>query len=78
MPSADVTAEERDRVAAALRAFAGLAASAGVTVALEFHRAECEFLSGQVLAAEQRLALLAARTLPLMDGAKVAMQARSR
>ena len=39
--------------------------------ALEFHRAECEFLGGQLPAAEQRLAMLAARPLPLIDSAKV-------
>jgi sugar phosphate isomerase/epimerase len=36
--STAVSAEDRERVAAALRAFAGLATSAGVTVSLEFHR----------------------------------------
>src|SRR6202140_1344936 len=40
--------------------------------ALEFHRAECEFLSSQLAAAEQRLAELAARTATLVDGAAVA------
>ena len=40
--------------------------------ALEFHRAECEFLSSHLAAAEQRLAMLAARTTNLVDGAAVA------
>ena len=40
--------------------------------ALEFHRAECEFLSSQLPAAEQRLAILAARTATLVDTAAVA------
>jgi predicted ATPase/signal transduction histidine kinase/ActR/RegA family two-component response regulator len=40
--------------------------------ALEFHRAECEFLSSQLPAAEQRLAMLAARTSTLVDSAAVA------
>src|SRR3984893_11551452 len=39
---------------------------------LEFHRAECEFLSSQLPAAEQRLAVLAAHTASLVDSAKVA------
>ena len=39
---------------------------------LEFHRAECEFLSSQLLAAEQRLGDLAARTATLVDSAAVA------
>jgi PAS domain S-box-containing protein len=40
--------------------------------ALEFHRAECEFLSSQLAAAEQRLAVLAARAATLVDSAAVA------
>ncbi len=40
--------------------------------ALEFHRAECEFLSSQLAAAEQQLAGLAARTATLVDSAAVA------
>ena len=40
--------------------------------ALEFHRAECEFLSGQVTPAEQRLAMLAGRSASLIDSAAVA------
>jgi predicted ATPase/signal transduction histidine kinase/ActR/RegA family two-component response regulator len=40
--------------------------------ALEFHRAECEFLSSQVAAAEQRLAVLATRAATLIDSAAVA------
>jgi PAS domain S-box-containing protein len=40
--------------------------------ALEFHRAECEFLSSQLPAAEKRLAMLAARTATLVDSAAVA------
>ena len=39
---------------------------------LEFHRAECEFLSSQLPAAEQRLAMLAAHSSILVDSAKVA------
>jgi predicted ATPase len=39
--------------------------------ALEFHRAECEFLSSQLAAAEQRLAVLAARTVTVVDSAAV-------
>jgi sugar phosphate isomerase/epimerase len=38
VPSAAVSAEERDRVAAALREFTDRAASGGVTVSLEYHR----------------------------------------
>jgi predicted ATPase/signal transduction histidine kinase/ActR/RegA family two-component response regulator len=40
--------------------------------ALEFHSAECEFLSSQLPAAEQRLAMLAAHAATLVDSAKVA------
>ena len=40
--------------------------------ALEFHRAECEFLSSQLSAAEERLAELADRTATLVDSAAVA------
>jgi predicted ATPase/signal transduction histidine kinase/GAF domain-containing protein/CheY-like chemotaxis protein len=40
--------------------------------ALEFHRAECEFLSSQLPVAEQRLAMLATHSANLVDGAKVA------
>ncbi|HEV7613935.1 MAG TPA: AAA family ATPase [Steroidobacteraceae bacterium] len=39
---------------------------------LEFHRAECEFLSSQLSVAEHRLAMLAARTETLIDSAAVA------
>ena len=39
--------------------------------ALEFHRAECEFLSSQLAAAEQRLAMLAAHTATVVDSAAV-------
>jgi predicted ATPase/signal transduction histidine kinase/ActR/RegA family two-component response regulator len=39
---------------------------------LEFHGAECEFLSSQLSAAEQRLGELAARTATLIDSAAVA------
>jgi predicted ATPase/signal transduction histidine kinase/CheY-like chemotaxis protein len=39
---------------------------------LEFHRAECEFLSSQLTAAEERLAVLAARAARLVDSAAVA------
>ena len=40
--------------------------------ALEFHRAECEFLSSQLAAAEQRLIMLSAHTTSLVDSAAVA------
>jgi PAS domain S-box-containing protein len=40
--------------------------------ALEFHRAECEFLSSQLPAAERRLAMLAERAAALVDSAAVA------
>jgi predicted ATPase/signal transduction histidine kinase/CheY-like chemotaxis protein len=40
--------------------------------ALEFHRAECEFLSSDLAAAEQRLSVLAARAATLVDSAAVA------
>jgi predicted ATPase/signal transduction histidine kinase/ActR/RegA family two-component response regulator len=40
--------------------------------ALEFHHAECEFLSSQLPAAERRLATLAARAATLVDSAAVA------
>ena len=40
--------------------------------ALEFHRAECEFLSSQLAAAEERLAMLSDRTATLADSAAVA------
>jgi predicted ATPase/signal transduction histidine kinase/GAF domain-containing protein/ActR/RegA family two-component response regulator len=39
--------------------------------ALEFHRADCEFLSSQLPAAEQRLAMLAAHTATVVDSAAV-------
>jgi predicted ATPase/signal transduction histidine kinase/CheY-like chemotaxis protein len=39
--------------------------------ALEFHRAECEFLSSQLPIAEQRLAMLAEHTATLVDSAAV-------
>jgi PAS domain S-box-containing protein len=39
---------------------------------LEFHRAECEFLSSQLSAAEQRLGELAMRSATLVDSAAVA------
>jgi signal transduction histidine kinase/CheY-like chemotaxis protein len=39
--------------------------------ALEFHRAECEFLSSQLPTAEQRLAMLADRAATLVDSAAV-------
>src|ERR1700733_15133993 len=39
---------------------------------LEFHRAECEFLSSQLTAAEERLAVLAALTRTHLDSAAVA------
>jgi predicted ATPase/signal transduction histidine kinase len=40
--------------------------------ALEFHRAECEFLTSQLAAAEQRLAMLADHAASLVDSAAVA------
>ena len=40
--------------------------------ALEFHRAECEVLSGHLPAAENRLAMLAARAASMVDSAAVA------
>ncbi|HEY4968681.1 MAG TPA: hypothetical protein VII35_02185, partial [Steroidobacteraceae bacterium] len=40
--------------------------------ALEFHHAECEFLSSRLAAAEQRLTVLAARAATLVDSAAVA------
>ena len=40
--------------------------------ALEFHRAECEFLSSQLVVAEERLAMLATRAATLVDSAAVA------
>jgi PAS domain S-box-containing protein len=40
--------------------------------ALEFHRAECEFLSSRLPAAELRLAMLATRNATLVDSATVA------
>jgi predicted ATPase/signal transduction histidine kinase/CheY-like chemotaxis protein len=43
-----------------------------IMFALEFHRAECEVLSGDVAAAEARLALLAERAATLVDSAAVA------
>jgi predicted ATPase/signal transduction histidine kinase/ActR/RegA family two-component response regulator len=39
--------------------------------ALEFHRAECEFLSSRLPAAEQRLDMLAAHTATVVDSAAV-------
>ena len=43
-----------------------------LTFALEFHRAECEFLTGQSSAAEARLAMLASRAAGAVDQAAVA------
>ena len=43
-----------------------------LTFALEFHRAECEFLTGEAVAAEPRLAMLAQRAADLTDLAAVA------
>ncbi|HTB66623.1 MAG TPA: AAA family ATPase [Steroidobacteraceae bacterium] len=43
-----------------------------IIFALEFHRAECEVLSGHLPAAENRLATLAARAATLIDSAAVA------
>ena len=40
--------------------------------ALEFHRAECEFLTGELAAAEARLAMLASRAAGPVDQAAVA------
>jgi PAS domain S-box-containing protein len=43
-----------------------------IIFALEFHRAECEVLNGHLPAAENRLAMLAARAATLVDSAAVA------
>ena len=43
-----------------------------LTFAFEFHRAECEFLTGEVEAAEERLSKLACRAANLVDMAAVA------
>ena len=43
-----------------------------LTFALEFHRAECEFLTGQPAAAEARLAMLASRAAGPVDQSAVA------
>lgn len=43
-----------------------------LTFALEFHRAECEFLTGQPAAAEARLAVLASRAAGPVDQSAVA------
>ena len=43
-----------------------------LTFALELHRAECEFLSGDLVSAEERLSSLAAHATHLGDGASVA------
>ena len=43
-----------------------------LTFALELHRAECEFLCGDLALAEERLSILAAHAKHLADGASVA------
>jgi PAS domain S-box-containing protein len=43
----------------------------GLTFALEFHRAECEFLTGALAAAEERLSMLSSRAGRLVDFAAV-------
>ena len=43
-----------------------------LTFALEFHRAECELLTGELSAAEERLSLLSRRAKNLVDAAAVA------
>jgi predicted ATPase/signal transduction histidine kinase len=43
-----------------------------LTFAIEFHRAECEFLTGDLTAAEARLSLLSLHALDLTDSAAVA------
>lgn len=43
-----------------------------LTFALEFHRAECEFLTGALSAAEERLSMLSSRPSRLVDFAAVA------
>jgi PAS domain S-box-containing protein len=43
-----------------------------LTFALELHRAECEFLTGELAAAEQRLTTLSARAADTVDQATVA------
>ena len=45
--------------------------SGALTFALEFHRAECEFLTGAYAAAEERLLLLSSRAGRLLDYAAV-------
>jgi predicted ATPase len=42
-----------------------------LTFALEFHRAECEFLTGDFAAAEERLLMLSSRAGDLVDSAAV-------
>jgi predicted ATPase len=42
-----------------------------LTFALEFHRAECEFLTGALAAAEERLSMLSSRAARLVDLAAV-------
>jgi predicted ATPase len=42
-----------------------------LTFALEFHRAECEFLTGALAAAEERLSMLSSRTGRLVDFAAI-------
>jgi PAS domain S-box-containing protein len=42
-----------------------------LTFALDFHRAECEFLTGALAVAEQRLSILSSRAGPLADFAAV-------
>jgi serine/threonine protein kinase len=48
-----------------------------LTFALEFQRAECEFLTGDFVAAEERLSMLSRRAGDLVDSAAVAACARN-
>ena len=57
---------------AALLADDGWDCRPDLTFALEFHRAECEFLTGELAAAEARLAMLASRAAGPVDQAAVA------
>ena len=47
-----------------------------LTFELEYHRAECEFLTGDLAAAEQRLAMLSRRAANLVDLSAVTCRAR--
>ena len=43
-----------------------------LTFALELHRAECEFLTGALATAEERLTMLASRAATIIDQAAIA------